>query len=109
MAKQDMLLVTSNHVPGRNVTEVLGMVKGSSVRACNLGRDLQAGLRSIVGGRVGVYAEVLAKSRDEAEAHMVQAAQELGANAIMAVRLATSQVMSGAAEVLAHGTASKLE
>ena len=109
MTQKEMLLVTSDEVPGRKVIEVLGLVKGSSVRARHVGRDIQAGLRSIVGGHVGVYVELLAESRAEAEAEMVNAAQEMGANAVVAVRLATSQVMSNAAEVLCYGTAVRLE
>ena len=109
MAQKEMLLVTSDEVPGRKVVEVLGLVKGSSVRARHAGRDIQAGLRSVVGGRVGVYVELLAETREEAESEMVKGAQEMGANAIVAVRLATSQVMGEAAEVLAYGTAVRLE
>ena len=109
MAQNDMLLVTSDEVPGRKVVEVLGLVRGSSVRARAVGRDIQAGIRSLVGGRVGVYVELLAETRKEAESDMVKAAQEMGANAIVAVRLATSQVMGDAAEVLTYGTAVRLE
>ena len=109
MSQNDILLVTTDEVPGRKVVEVLGLVEGRSVRARNVGRDIQAVVRSIAGGRVGVYVELLAETREEAVAEMVNAAQEMGANAIVAVRMATSQVMSDAAEVLSYGTAVRLE
>ncbi len=109
MSQQEILLVTSDEVPGRKVVEVLGLVKGTSVRARNVGRDIQAGLRSLVGGRVGVYVELLTQSREEAESEMVEAARVMGANAIVALRMATSQVMGDAAEVLSYGTAVRLE
>ena len=109
MSQGEMLLVTTDEVPGRKVVEVLGLVEGRSVRARNVGRDLQAVVRSIAGGRVGVYVELLTETREEAVSEMINAAQEKGANAILAVRLATSQVMSDAAEVLSYGTAVRLE
>ena len=70
MAKGEVLMVTSDEVPGRNVVKTLGLVRGQSIRARHLGRDIQAGIRSIVGGKVGVYAELLEKSREEAIAQM---------------------------------------
>ena len=106
---QDMLLATSDQVPGRTITKVLGMVRGNSVRARAIGRDIQAGIRTIVGGRVGVYAELLEESRDEAIGKMVEEARKLGANGVVATRLATSQIMGNAAEVVAYGTAVVLE
>ena len=109
MSQDEMLLVTTDEVPGRKVVEVLGLVEGRSVRARHVGRDLQAVVRSIAGGRVGVYVELLTETREEAVSEMINAAQEKGANAILAVRLATSQVMSDAAEVLSYGTAVRLE
>jgi uncharacterized protein YbjQ (UPF0145 family) len=105
MADGPILVVSSDEVPGRTIVRTLGLVRGHSVRARNLGRDIQAGVRAIVGGRVGVYAELLEKSREEAIDQMIEAAEQLGANAIVAVRLSTSQVMGGAAEVLSYGTA----
>ncbi len=105
MAEGPVLVVSSEEVSGRKIVETLGLVRGHSVRARNLGRDLQAGVRAIVGGRVGVYAELLEKSREEAMNEMTEAAEKLGANAIVAVRLSTSQIMGGASEVLVYGTA----
>lgn len=109
MAQSDIVITTSEGVPGRRLVRTLGLVQGHSVRARHLGRDIQAGIRSIVGGRVGVYAELLQSSRQEAIAQMVEQARSLGANAIVAARLSTSQVMGGAAEVLAYGTAVVVE
>ena len=104
-AEGDVLISTADAVPGKRVTSVLGLVSGNSVRARNVGRDLQASIRTVFGGRIGVYAELLEESREEAIAAMVSQARRLGANAVVAARLSTSQVMSRAAEVLAYGTA----
>ena len=109
MAEEKILVVSSDDVPGRTIVRALGLVRGHSVRARNVGRDFQAGIRAIFGGRVGVYAELLEKSREEAIDEMIEAAERLGANAIVAVRLSTSQVMGGAAEVLSYGTAVVVE
>ena len=84
-------------------------MRGNSVRARNLVRDIQAMGRTVVGGRIGVYAELLEESREEALAKMTAEARALGADGVVATRLGTSQVMSGAAEVLAYGTAVTLE
>ena len=84
-------------------------MRGNSVRARNLVRDIQALSRTVVGGRIGVYAELLEESREEALAKMTAEARALGADGVVATRLGTSQVMSGAAEVLAYGTAVTLE
>ena len=104
-----LIVVSSDEIPGRKIETVLGLVRGNSVRARNLVRDVQALARTVVGGRVGVYAELLEASREEALAKMIAEARALGADGIVATRLGTSQVMSGAAEVLAYGTAVRLE
>lgn len=109
MVQDDFLITTSEEIPGRQVVKILGLVRGHSVRARNVGRDIQAGFRTIVGGRVGVYAELLETSREEAIGQMVEEARKLGGNAIVTTRLATSQVMGGAAEVVAYGTAAVIE
>jgi uncharacterized protein YbjQ (UPF0145 family) len=105
MAKGEILVVTSDEVPGRKVVKSLGLVRGQSVRARHLGRDIQAGIRTIVGGKVGVYAELLEKSREEAIDQMTTEAEKLGANAVVAVRMSTADIMGSAAEVLVYGTA----
>jgi uncharacterized protein YbjQ (UPF0145 family) len=105
MAKSEILVVTSDDVPGRKVAKTLGLVRGQSVRARHVGRDIQAGIRSIVGGKVGVYAELLEKSREEAINEMTAEAEKLGASAVVAVRMSTADIMGSAAEVLVYGTA----
>lgn len=109
MAQAEILIVTADAIEGRNIVRVLGLVRGNSVRARNVARDVQAGVRTIFGGSVGVYAELLQQSREEAIAKMTEEAAGLGANAIVATRLSTSQIMGGAAEVLAYGTAVTIE
>ena len=106
---KEVIIVSSDEVAGRRITSVLGLVRGNSVRARNLVRDIQALGRTVVGGRIGVYAELLKESREEALAKMTAEARVLGADGVVATRLGTSQVMSGAAEVLAYGTAVRLE
>ena len=105
MAEGEILVVTSDEVPGRKVVKTLGLVRGQSVRARHLGRDIHAGIRSIVGGKVGVYAELLEKSREEAIGEMAAEAEKLGANAVVTVRMSTADIMGSAAEVLVYGTA----
>jgi len=106
---QEVLLATSDEVPGRTIVKVLGLVRGNSVRVRAIGRDIQAGLRTIVGGKVGVYAELLEQTRAEAIDNMLAEARKLDANGVVATRLATSQIMGNAAEVVAYGTAVVLE
>ncbi|MET4559573.1 YbjQ family protein [Lysinibacillus parviboronicapiens] len=104
-----MLMSTTDVIIGKDIDETLGLVKGNSVQSRNLGRDMMAGLRNIVGGEVKEYAEMLARSREIASAAMVEEAKRLGANAIVGVRFSTSSVMDGTSEVLAYGTAVKLK
>ena len=104
-----MIVVTSNSVPGKEITETLGLVRGSTVRARNLGRDIFAGFKNIVGGEISEYTKLLADSREEALQRMVADAQKQGADAIIGMRFTTSAVMQGAAEILAFGTAVKLK
>ncbi|MCB9812469.1 YbjQ family protein [Candidatus Nomurabacteria bacterium] len=104
-----MIVTTSIDVPGREISEVLGVVKGNTVRARNIGRDIGAGLKSIVGGEVKTYTEMSIVAREEAYNRMVNEALELGADAIIAMEFSTSVVMAGAAEMLAYGTAVKLK
>ena len=104
-----MILVNTDFVPGRTIRESLGMVRGSTIRAKHLGKDLLAGLRSIVGGEIKEYTEMLVESRNESIQRMQEQAERLGADAVVNVRFVTAQVMAGAAELLAYGTAVKLE
>lgn len=103
-----MLVVTLEEIPGRKVEKVLGLVSGSTIRARWLGKDIMAALRTLVGGEVKEYTEMMQAARKIAMERMVEEAEKLGADAILGVRLATSMVMSGAAEIIAYGTAVKL-
>jgi len=103
-----MILTTSDQIPGQQIKETLGLVKGNTIRAKHIGKDILAGLRSIVGGEIKEYVEALSDAREEAVKRMVKDAEEMGAEAIVAVRFTTSQVMAGAAELLVYGTAVKL-
>jgi len=104
-----MIISTSNQIEGKNVAKTIGLVKGSTIRARHVGRDIMAGLRGIVGGEITEYTKMLAQAREEAIQRMVEDAEKQGANAIIGMRLATSMVMQNAAEVLAYGTAVVLE
>ena len=103
-----MLMTTSDSVPGREVAETLGLVMANSVRARNIGRDILAGLKNITGGEIGAYRQLLVESREQALAQIEAEAEALGADAIVALRLSTAEVMQGAAEILVYGTAVKL-
>lgn len=100
-----MMLVNTEEIAGYRVVEVKGLVQGSTVRAKHVGRDIMAGLKNIVGGELKGYTELLIESRNEAQARMVAQAHELGANAVVNIRFATSSIAQGAAELYAYGTA----
>ncbi len=106
--KNHMIITNTETVPGKQIVETLGIVRGSTVRARNVGRDITAGLKSIFGGEIDEYTNLLARSREDAMKRMVEDAMRLGADAIVNVRFNTSAVMQGAAEILAYGTAVKL-
>ena len=103
-----MIVVTTEQIEGKRITETLGLVRGSTIRARHMGRDIMAGLRNIVGGEVKEYTVMLAQAREEAIQRMIERAEEMGANAIVGTRFVTSMVMSGAAEMVAYGTAVKV-
>lgn len=104
-----MITVNTETISGYRITESLGLVRGSTIRAKHIGKDIMAGLRSIVGGEIKEYTEMFVESRNESTKRMTADAERLGADAIVNVRFMTSQVMSGAAELLAYGTAVKIE
>ena len=104
-----MIVVTTEQIEGKRITETLGLVKGSTIRARHVGRDIMAGLRNVVGGEVKDYTVMLAQAREEALGRMIEQAEKMGANAIICTRFVTSMVMSGAAEMVAYGTAVKVE
>ena len=104
-----MIFVTTETIQGKEISESLGTVRGSTVRARNIGRDIFAGLKNIVGGEISEYTQLLADAREQAIKRMLDDAQKLGADGIVNVRFTTSQVMQGAAEMLAYGTAVKFK
>ena len=104
-----MIIVTTSDIPGYRVTQTYGMVRGSSIRARHVGRDIMAALRNLAGGEVHEYTKMLAEAREQAVDRMVDDARALGANAINGVRFQTSMVMTGAAEMLCYGTAVTVE
>ncbi|MCY3745759.1 MAG: YbjQ family protein [Acidobacteria bacterium] len=103
-----MIVSTTNEVPGAEVAEVLGIARGNTIRARHLGRDIMAGLKGVVGGEVESYTKLMAESREQAIARMIEHAEALGADAIVGMRIATSVLMTTAAEILAYGTAVKI-
>lgn len=100
-----MIVVTSETIANKRIVKTLGLVRGNTVRARHIGKDILAGLRNIVGGEVHEYAKLIAESREQTLDRMTREAEELGANAIIAARFTTSVMMGGAAELLAVGTA----
>lgn len=102
-----MLLVNIDYIPNEEITEVLGLVKGTVVQSKNIGRDFMAGLKTIVGGEIVSYTDMIKTARAIATKRMVDEAENLGADAIINVRYGSSSVMNGAAEVIAYGTAVK--
>jgi uncharacterized protein YbjQ (UPF0145 family) len=102
-----MILSNIETVPGYEISEHFGLVQGSTIRAKHFGRDLMAGIKNIVGGELKGYTELLQESRKEATSRMISQASEMGANAIINVRFATSSVAQGASEILVYGTAVK--
>ena len=105
-----MEIITSNTdtIPGKKVKQILGVVKGNTIRARHVGRDIAAGFKNLVGGEIKSYTEMISKAREEAFNRMVNEANELGADAVINIRFTTSAVMAGASEILAYGTAVKL-
>lgn len=103
-----MRLVNIDYIPGCEITEALGIVKGQVVQSKNIGRDFMAGMKTIVGGEIVGYTEMIATARQIATKRMVDDAKSLGADAIINVRYGSSAVMNGAAEIIVYGTAVKL-
>ena len=105
----EMIVTTTSEVPDKKVVQILGVVKGNTVRARNLGRDIGAGFKNMVGGEIKTYTDMTTNARDEAFNRMVNQAIDLGADAVIEMRFMTSMIMTGASEMLAYGTAVKLE
>jgi len=104
-----MIITTSDRVEGKTIARTIGLVKGNTIQARHIGKDIRAGLKGIVGGEITDYTEMMSSAREEAIARMVEDAKKQGANAIVSMRLATSMIMQNASEVLAYGTGVVLE
>ena len=104
-----MIITTTNDVPGRKVTELKGFVQGSTVKTKHIGRDIGASFKTLVGGEIRGYSDLMREAREEAISRMMEEAEEKGANAIISMRYQTAQVMDSAAEVVAYGTAVVVE
>ncbi len=104
-----MIITTSAQVEGKKIAKTIGMVKGNTIRARHLGRDIMAGLRGMVGGEITEYTKMMAQAREEAIHRMIADAEKQGANAVVSMRFTTSMIMQNASEILAYGTAVVLE
>jgi len=104
-----MILVSTDEVHGKRITKVFGLVRGNTIRARHVGRDIKAALRNLVGGEITDYTKMMAESREQALDRMVEEAEQLGANAVVNIRFTTSMIMQSASEILAYGTAVKVE
>ncbi|MFH1631622.1 MAG: YbjQ family protein [bacterium] len=104
-----MMLTTTETVPGREIKEILGIAKGNTIRAKHVGKDIIAGLRTIVGGEIKEYVEAMNEAREQALHRLIEQAESMGADAVVGLRFTTSQVMTGAAELLVYGTAVKFK
>ncbi|MFT5290452.1 MAG: hypothetical protein ACI8QS_001590 [Planctomycetota bacterium] len=100
-----ILLVTTDQLPGRSISQVHGLVRGTSVRARNIGRDIVAGMKNLIGGEVQEYTKLMAETREQALDRMRAEAKALGANAVVGLRFSSSEIATGTAEVLVYGTA----
>jgi len=106
---EKIIVTTTEEIPGKKIVKILGIVRGNAVQAKHIGKDIMAGIRNLVGGEIEEYSELISQSRDKAFNQMVDEAVKLGANAIIGMRFATSNVVSSASEVLAYGTAVKVD
>ena len=109
MEKKKFVISNTSSVPNKSIVEILGVVRGNTIRARWFGRDIMAGLKQIVGGEIKSYTKMLTDAREEAINRMIEEAKGLGADAVVNIRFTTSTVMRGAAEILAYGTAVKLK
>jgi len=100
-----MMVTTTETLPGRRITRAFGLVRGNTIRARHLGRDIGAALRGLAGGEIREYTKMMAEAREQAIDRMVEEAERLGANGVVGVRFTTSMIVSGAAEIVAYGTA----
>lgn len=106
---KELITTTGLEIPGKKIAKVLGIAKGNTIRARHVGRDVMAGLKSIVGGEIKSYTQMTTQAREEAFNRMINEAIDMKADAIIGIRFGTSMIMQGAAEMLAYGTAVKLK
>ena len=104
-----MIITTTPYVQGKNITNTIGIARGNTVRARNVARDIWAGLKNVVGGEISEYTRLQAQSREQAISRMIDNAESLGADAVINVRITTSMIMQGCSEIMAYGTAVKLD
>jgi uncharacterized protein YbjQ (UPF0145 family) len=104
-----MIVTTTSDIPGFRATRTLGLVRGNTIRTKHLGKDIMAGLKSLVGGEIREYTKMMAEAREQAIDRMIEEAQGLGAHAVVGVRFQTAMILSGASEILCYGTAVQLE
>lgn len=104
-----MIIITSDHVEGKAIVKTVGLVRGNTIRARHVGRDIRAGLKSLVGGEITDYTQMMTEAREEAIQRMVKDAEKKGANAVVSMRFSTSMIMQTASEILAYGTGVVLE
>ena len=105
---QSMIETTTDEIPGKKITKILGVVRGNTIRARGVGGDFVAGIEKIFGGQITAYITALNEAREEAYRKMLDEAEKLGADAVVGVRFVTAEVMTGSAEILVYGTAVKL-
>ncbi len=103
------MIFTTEQIPGKKIKKTFGLVRGNTIRARHVGRDIMAGLRNLVGGEITEYTKLMAEAREQALDRMVDEAKRLGADSVINVRFSTSVIMGGAAELLAYGTAVQIE
>lgn len=104
-----MIITTTETIPGKEISEILGVSRGSTVRARHLGKDIFAGLKNIVGGEIHEYTELQAQAREQALQRLIRDGERVGADAVINIRMHTSMIMQGASEILVYGTAVKLK
>jgi uncharacterized protein YbjQ (UPF0145 family) len=104
-----MVLVTTDTVPGKEIVKVMGLVRGNTIRARHMGKDIMAGFKNMVGGEIADYTKMMAESREQAIDRLIADAEALGANAVVGVRFTTTSMMQSAAELLVYGTAVELK
>ncbi len=104
-----MIITSTDYIPGREISEILDIARGSTVRARHIGRDISAVFKNLVGGEIHEFTKLMAQAREQAIARMISDAEDLGADAVINVRFTTAAVMQGASEILAYGTAVRLK